>query len=622
MSTPTDWKERYKSKVKTAAEAVSVIRHGSRVFIGSGAGEPQCLVNALSARDDLDDTELVHIMTLGVAPSSTTKFDTRFRHNAFFIGANTREAVAEGRADYTPIFLSEIPRLFRTGRNVVDVALIQVSTPDAHGYCSYGVATDIAKSAAESAHLVIAEVNSTAPRVLGDCHISVRDIDTLVPCDNPILEAPQGTPDDLARNIARHIADLVEDGATIQLGIGTIPDAVLHFLQDRRDLGVHTEMFSDGIISLVESGVINNRRKTIHRGKIIASFVLGSRRLYDFIDNNPMIEFHPTEYTNDPFIVAQNDKMVCINSALEVDLTGQICADSLGTMFYSGIGGQVDFVRGASRSKGGKPIIALPSTASGDNFSRIVPTLKPGAGVVTSRGDVHYVVTEYGTAYLHGKTIRERALALIQIAHPKFRPWLLAEAKARNLVYRDQIELPVSTPVYPVELEQWVDLKDGSRAFIRPLRLTDEAAMRDLFYKLSSESIYHRFFQPLRSMPHPKVQQFMRIDYKNDMVLLAAAGKAETDPLVAVGRYSLDHHTNMAEVAFVVRDDWQNRGVGTALLRALVESAKALGIQGFTAEVLADNQPMLRVFHHADLVIESKLHEGVYSLHMLFESQS
>ena len=621
MRASANWQERYKDKVETAAAAVRRVRHGSRVFIGSGAGEPQCLVGALAARDNLDDTELVHIMTLGVAPYTEPKFDQRFRHNAFFIGANTRQAVSQGRADYTPIFLGEIPRLFRTGRIVIDVALIQVSPPDEHGYCSYGVSTDIVKSAAESARVVIAEVNSTTPRALGDCHIHVRDITALVPCDDPILEAPQGAPDDLSRAIARHIADLIEDGSTMQLGIGTIPDAVLHFLTDRRDLGVHTEMFSDGIIPLVEKGVINNRRKTIHRDKIVACFVLGSRKLYDFIDNNPMVEFHPTEYTNDPFIIAQNEKMVSINSALEVDLSGQVCADSLGTMFYSGIGGQVDFVRGASRSKGGKAIIALPSTAQGENFSRIVPTLKSGAGVVTSRGDVHYIVTEYGAAYLHGKTIRERVMALIQIAHPKFRPWLLAEAKARCLVYADQIEMPVSTPIYPLELEQWVELKDRSRVFMRPIRLTDEAAMRDMFYKLSEDSIYHRFFQAVRSMPHGKLQEFLKVDYQRDMVLVASTGKAESDPLIAIGRYNLDRRTNMAEVAFLVRDDWQNKGLGTAMLRSLVESAKANGIHGFTAEVLADNQPMLRVFHNAaKLSIESKLEDGVYSLHMLFDT--
>jgi acyl-CoA hydrolase/GNAT superfamily N-acetyltransferase len=615
---PADWRVRYAAKIETAAQAVRRVRHGQRVFVGSGAAEPQSLVEALASRDDLDDTEIVHIMTLGIAPYAAPKLDHRFRHNAFFIGENVRDAVAQGRADYTPIFLSEIPRLFSTGRVVIDVALIQISEPDEHGYCSFGVATDIVKSAAECARVVIAEVNAHAPRALGDCFIHVRDIDALVPCDAAILEAPQGEPDDLARGIAKHIADLIEDGATLQLGIGTIPDAVLHFLQDRRDLGIHTEMFSDGIMPLIEKGVITGARKTLHRGKIVASFVLGSRKLYDFIDNNPMCEFHPTEYTNDPFLIAQNDRMVSINSALEVDLTGQVCADSLGKMFYSGIGGQVDFVRGAARSRGGRPIIALPSTASSETCSRIVPVLKEGAGVVTSRGDVRYVVTEFGAAYLHGKSIRERAVSLIQIAHPKFRPWLLAEAKARRLVYADQIELRVSTPIYPAQYECRLTLKDHSEVFLRPAKLTDESRLREMFYALSPDTVYHRFFRAIKSMPHEKLQEFLRVDYEHDMVFVVSPDKGDEAPIVAIGCYNLSPQTNLAEVAFLVQDDYQNKGLGIALLKSLVRAARANGIRGFTADVLADNAAMLRVFHHAAMSIESRLEQGVYALTMTF----
>jgi acyl-CoA hydrolase/RimJ/RimL family protein N-acetyltransferase len=620
MRTPRDpdWKSRYASKLETPTQAVRRVRHGSRVFVGSGAGEPQSLVRALAARENLDDTEIVHIMTLGVAPYAEAHFDQRFRHNAFFIGTNTREAVAEGRADYTPIFLSEVPRLFRTGRIVIDVALIQVSEPDEHGYCSYGVSTDIVKSATESAKIVIAEVNSQAPRTLGDCFIHVRDIDALVACDDPILEAPQGGESQLASAIGRHIADLVEDGATLQLGIGQIPDAVLAKLGDRRDLGVHTEMFSDGLIPLIEAGVVTNARKTLHRGKIIASFVLGSRKLYDFIDNNPMVEFHPTEHTNDPFVIAQNYKMTSINSALEVDLTGQVCADSLGQLFYSGIGGQVDFVRGASRAEGGKAIIALPSTADDGSVSRIVPILKPGSGVVTSRGDVHYVVTEYGVAYLHGKTIRERALALIEIAHPKFRPWLLAEAKTRHLVYHDQVEPTFSMALYPERLERWIDLRDGGRAFIRPIRLTDEPALREAFYDLSESTVYHRWFRHLRSMPHDQIRELIRTDYARDLVLVVTPTKTDDQAIIAVAGYDLDPRTNLAEVAFVVNDEWQGRGLGTALLGALMEAAREQGIGGFTATVLADNPSMLRVFHNAGVPIESTVEDGTYSIVLRF----
>lgn len=615
------WPQRYAEKVTSAELAVGRVRHGQRVFVGSGAGEPQSLVEALSSRTDLSDTEIVHILTLGVATYAEPRFGDRFRHNAYFIGPNVRQAVAEGRADYTPIFLSEIPALFRTGRVVIDAALISVSPPDEHGYCSYGVSTDIVKAATESAHWVIAEVNAQMPRALGDCFIHVRDIDFLVPSDRPILETQHGEPDELARRIARHIANLIEDGATLQLGIGTIPDAVLPYLSEFKNLGIHTEMFSDGLIPLIEKGVVTNSEKTLHRGKIVATFVMGSRRLYDFVDNNPLIEFHPTEYVNDPFIIAQNEKMISINAAIEVDVTGQVCADSLGTLFYSGIGGQVDFTRGAARSKNGKPVIALPSTAENETVSRIVPQLKPGAGVVTSRGDVHYVVTEYGAAYLHGKTIRERALALIEIAHPKFRPWLFAEAKARHLVYADQIELPIQTPAYPDDLERWIELKDGSRAFMRPLKLTDEPLVRDLFYKLSADSIHYRFFQILKTMPHEKLQKLLTVDYGADMALVVLQDTSEGAPILAVAHYRTNRQSNFAEAAFLVRDDWQGKGIGTALMNGLVDAARRHGIAGFTAEVLLVNHGMLRVFHKCGYAVESHLQDGVYSLRIPFEKR-
>lgn len=437
-----NWQEKYKSKLTTAQAAVSKVRSGQRVFIGSGAAEPQLLVKALADRGpELADTQITHILTLGVAPYADPKLMDGFRHNALFIGPNVRDAVAEGRADFTPVFLSEVPRLFRRGKMPIDVALIQVTPPDEHGYCSYGVSIDVTKAAAESAGYVIAEVNPNMPRTLGDCFIHINAIHELVPSTESILEAPVGEIDDIAKKIGRHIADLIQDGSTLQLGIGTIPDAVLASLGGKRNLGIHSEMISDGVIDLVEKGVINGSKKNIHTGKIVASFAIGSRRLYDFIDNNPMCEFHPSEYTNDPFRIAQNDRVVAINSALQVDLTGQVCADSLGTYFYSGIGGQVDFIRGASRSNQGRPIIALPSTASDGKVSRIAAILTPGAGVVTSRGDVHYVVTEYGIADLHGKTIRERAMALIHIAHPDHRETLMEEARKRKLVYSDQVAI-------------------------------------------------------------------------------------------------------------------------------------------------------------------------------------
>jgi acetyl-CoA hydrolase len=353
------------------------------------------------------------------------------RVNALFIGPNVRKAVQEGRADYTPNLLSEFPLLFSKGILPVDVAFVHLSPPDEHGFCSYGVETGLTKTPAESAGVIIAEVNPNMPRCLGDSFIHVSRLDYVVPVEYPLLELPmtEGGLTDLHVRIAEHIAELIPHEATMQMGIGAIPDAVLQFLYDKKDLGVHTELFSDSVIDLVEAGVLTNARKTLHPGKIIAGFMLGTRRLYEWADDNPSIELHRTEYINDPFVIAQNRRQVAINSAIEVDLTGQVCADSIGPKLYSGVGGQLDFIYGAARSEGGVPIIALPSTAKGDRLSRIAPLLKHGAGVVTTRNHVHYVVTEYGVAQLYGKTIRQRAQALINVAHPKFRGELTAAAK-------------------------------------------------------------------------------------------------------------------------------------------------------------------------------------------------
>jgi len=611
-----NWQKKYHSKVSTPERAVQKVRSGQRVFIGSGAAEPQLLVKALADRgQELADTQITHILTLGVAPYADPKLKDGFRHNALFIGPNVREAVAEGRADFTPVFLSEVPRLFRRGKLPIDVALIQVSPPDEHGYCSYGVSVDVTKAAAESAFHVVAEVNPNMPRTLGDCFIHVDDIHVLVPSEMPILEAAHGEIDEIAGRIGQHIAELIQDGSTLQLGIGTIPDAVLASLGGKKNLGIHSEMISDGVVDLAEKGVINGSCKNIHAGKIVASFAIGTRRLYDFIDNNPMCEFHPSDFTNDPFRIAENDRVVAINSALQVDLTGQVCADSLGTYFYSGIGGQVDFIRGASRSDEGRPIIALPSTAADGRISRIVPSLTPGAGVVTSRGDVHYVVTEYGVADLHGKTIRERAMALIHIAHPDHREQLMEEARNRNLVYADQVAVPGTGDQDLLSYERKFDAANGSPIHMRPIRPTDEDMMRDLFYACSAETLYHRFFTKMQSMPHRKLKKFVNVDYEKNMALVSVTREDEREMIVAVGRYSVDKSSNAAEVAFIVRDDWQGQGLGVSMFHQLLEVARKRGIMNFTADVLHDNARMLHIFHKcAPTTIESTLEGGVYHL--------
>jgi acetyl-CoA hydrolase len=423
------WTDQYKQKVVTAEEAVKAVKSGDRIFLTGNCSVPKKILSALVDRaSELKDVEINQALTIGSADYVSPEMEGHIRVNTMFISHNTRQAVQEGRADFTPVLLSEFPLLFKNKVLPVNVAFVHLSPPDPHGYCSFGVEVGLSKSPAESAEIIIAEVNEQMPRTLGDTFIHVSAIDYIVPVDYELSELAMGgdNPTDTVKSIASYIAELIPDEATMQMGIGAIPDAVLKHLFDKKDLGIHTELFSDGVIDLVEAGVITNAKKTLHPGKIITGFILGTKRLYDWVHNNPLIEFLRTEYVNDPFVVSQNNRMVAVNSAIEIDLTGQICADSIGTKLYSGVGGQLDFIYGASRSKGGVPIIALPSTAK--DFSRIVTTLKQGAGVITTRNHVYYVVTEYGVAALYGKTIRERAQALINISHPQFRDELTKEA--------------------------------------------------------------------------------------------------------------------------------------------------------------------------------------------------
>lgn len=610
--------EKYRDRVRTPEEVAQIIEPGMRIFLGSGAAEPRSIIKALN--DKLmytEDTEILHILTLGLTPFDQEPFRRNVRYSALFIGPTIRDAVQQGRGDYIPIFLSEIPELFRRHRIRIDVAIISVTPPDKYGFCSYGVNVDVVKAAAESARIVIAEMNRQMPRTLGDSFIHISQIDYIVEVDTPLLELKHPRPNEIAQKIGKNVAKLVEDGATLQIGIGTIPDAVLNELRDKNDLGVHTEMFSDGVIDLIENGNITNKRKTIHKDKIIASFCMGTKRLYQFVDNNPLIEFHPIEYTNDPFIIAQNDRMVAINGAIQIDLTGQVVADSIGYYFYSGFGGQVDFIRGAARSKGGRPIIVMPSTAKGGTVSRIVSKLPPGAGVVTSRADVHYVITEYGIAYLHGKNIRDRAMQLISIAHPDFRDQLLEEAKELGYVPRDQLPLTPMGRYYPQQYERYERFGDLV-VFFRPIKPTDEPLERDFFYRLSDETIYFRFFSYLKSLPHEKLQHLVNIDYQDEMAIVGIIGPPENEEMIGIVRYNRDPADNFAEVAIVVRDDYQNRGIGTFMLKYIAQIAMERGISGFKAQVLATNKKMLRIFYKLELQIESSLEEDTYSLRIKF----
>ena len=609
--------EMYGKKLREIDDIVKLIRAGSRIFIGSGAAEPQRLIKMLIEKDRLiADHETINVIELGTTPYTEAVMSRPFKQNAFFIGPNVRDAVNEGRAEYTPIFLSELPDHIRSGRLKIDVAFIQVAPPDRYGYCSLGVSVDVVKAGAETAVLVIAEVNRQMPRTLGDCFIHLNDIDYIVESDLPLIEWSPPEPDEVAMRIGQNVSRLIGDGATIQAGIGMIPNAILSFLTDKNDLGLHTEMFSDGIIDLVESGVITNRKKTLHNGKIIATFCMGTQRLYDFVNDNPLIEFHPCDYTNDPFVIARNDRMVSINAAIQVDLTGQVCADSIGEYFYSGIGGQVDFVRGAARSKGGKPVIVIPSTAKDGTVSRIVPFLDQGAGVVTSRGDVHYIATEYGIVDLHGRNLRERALALIDIAHPDFRNDLIDYARQRNLVHMDQMPM-TSGKYYPEEFEETAVFGDVE-VFFRPIKPSDEDLERKFFYSLSDESVYYRFFNIVKAMPHEKLQPLVNIDYRHEMAIAGFTGEPGKEDMVAIGRYSIDPADNLAEIAFLVRDDWQQRGIGTFLFEKLTDIAIKRGIGGFKAEVLAQNKKMMYVFHKSRFPVRTKLEDGAYYLEIRF----
>jgi len=554
-----DLATRYPEKFAAENIIFNRIHPGNRIFIGTGCGEPQCLVRSLiefvrSHPKAFVDTELLQVWTLGVAPYSDEKFRDNFRQNSFFIGNNSRQAVNQGLADYTPVFLSQVPSLFNRKVVPVDVALIQTSLPDEHGFMSLGISVDIVKSAVENAALVIAQVNADMPRIHGDTFLNIADVDFLLPCNEPLLEFSASVSDDIAEKIGKYVARIVQDGDTIQVGYGSIPNAILSHLKDKKHLGVHTELLTDGIVDLMKAGVIDNSRKDLNRGKTVAAFCMGHRETYRYLHDNPAIEFRQVNYTNNPTVMARQRNMTAINSALEIDLTGQATAESIGEIFYSGIGGQADFMRGAILSPGGKTILAIQSTAEFGTVSRIVPFLKEGAGVTLGRGDIHYVITEYGIAYLHGKNVRERAMDLIAIAHPKFRAGLIDEAKRRSLIYKDQAYVTGGGGDYPEFLEAHRTTKAGFPLFLRPVRINDEPLLKDFFYHLSTDCMYSRFISTRTDMPHERLQKFVAINYNREVVILATIKREENEEVIGMGQYIIDEKSHTAEVAFVVLD--------------------------------------------------------------------
>ncbi len=621
------WKKSYPQKFTFEAEIFSHIHRGDTIFIGSACAEPQHLVHSLikfvqSHPKAFFDAEVLHIRSLGVAPYTSEKFRQNFRHNSFFIGDSTRNAVNEGFADYTPVFLSQVPELFSRGLARVDVCLIQTSPPDEHGYMSLGVSVDIVKAATEAASIVVAQVNSHMPRVHGDTFIHMEDVDFIIVYNEPLLEYSPGADTEIAQKIGTYVARLVEDGDTIQVGYGSIPNAIMANLSGKKNLGVHTELLSDGLVELMKKGVVDNSRKTIDRGKTVATFCMGRKETYEYIHDNPVIEFKTIDYTNNPVIIARHDNMVAINSALEIDLSGQASAESIGKVFYSGIGGQADFMRGAVMARNGKTILAVQSTAAADTVSRIVPYLKEGAGTTLIRGDIHYVVSEYGIAYLHGKNIRERAMELIAIAHPRFRPRLIEEAKQAGWIYRDQAFIPGERGMYPEGLETYRTTRTGLDILFRPVKISDEPLLKDFFYSLSDNSMYRRFISYRKDMPHERLQEFVVIDFTKEMVILAVVEKEDREIVAGLGQYGIDEITHTAEAAFAVRDGFQNQGIATELLSYLTYLARRRGLLGFTAEVLVENKPMLRVFEKGGFDIRKKASAGVYELEMAFRESA
>ncbi len=616
------WNDIYNSKLMSASAAVKLIKSGARIFLGSGCAQPMSIIDEMvNGQNDIMDAELYTLFPLGDAPYTDEKFSKKFRVCSFFLSPSIQDAVNQGRGDYLPVSLSEIPNLFKSGRIPLHAVVIQTSAPDKNGNLSLGISVDVVKAAVENSLVVIAEVNKSMPRTMGDSFIPVEMVDAIVESDKPILEYRLDEGCDICDAIAKNIATLVDNGTTLELGIGNVPHSVLKFLTDKKDLGIHTEVISDSIIPLIENGVINGRRKGLNKGKVVASMAVGSRKLYDYINDNSVFEFRPSEYVNDPFVISQNFKMTSINTAVEVDMTGQVCSDSKGYSFISGVGGLVDFARGTAKAKGGKSIIALQSTSDNGKKSNIVAHLAEGAGAVLPRSSVDYVVTEYGIASLSGKNIRERVVALAEIAHPDFRNEILKAAKQHNYVYQYQKEMPAGGLKYPVEYETTRTLSDGTKLIFRPIRPSDDKSLRDMFYALSEQSIAFRFFEPFKAFPHKFIQDFTTIDFSKDMAIAAIIKDLGGEQIVGVAHYYKNESTNKADISFVVRDDWQAKGIGTLLLEILTDIARKRGLVGFEGKVLEKNQLMLSLFYNSGYKITTKKLDDSYMISFNFNKE-
>jgi len=599
-------------KVVSAEEAVSNIRNGSRVFIGTGCGEPQHLIDAMVGHRRLQDIMVYQMLSYTLARYvDDPTFLNRFSLKLFFISVSMRKAAFEGKLDYIPAYLSQIPRLFASHRIGLDVAMIQVSPPDRFGYCSLGVSVDITRSGMENAEMVIAQVNNRMPRTWGDSFVHVDDIHYLVVNEEPLVERPfDDKEDEVVRRIGHYVSQLVDDGSTLQVGFGRVPNAILRYLGNKNDLGLHTQVITDGFLPLFETKVITNKKKTLLPGRALASLCMGSHELYRYVDNNPNFYFRSSEFVNDPTVIARNDRLVSISSALEVDLTGQVCSDSMGYLVYSGIGDQVDFIRGSAMSKGGFSIVALPSTAQNGTTSRIVSHLSEGAGVATTRGDVNFIVTEYGIAELKGKGIYQRVMELAQIAHPKFREQLIEAAKEHHYIFADQLPPSREDLLFLEGYKSVLKLRNGKSIEFRPLLPSDEFAYRNFFYSLQEKTIYLRFFHSKRLFPREVLQRhWSHIDYRKNTSIIGLAQRGGHKEIVAIGSYAMESEQR-AEVAFVVREDCQGQGIASYLIEVLERIARENGYTSFSANVLSENTAMLHVFKKRYPHMKNTVYDG------------
>jgi acyl-CoA hydrolase/RimJ/RimL family protein N-acetyltransferase len=606
----------WRARAVTPEHAVRDIRHGDRVFVGSACATPRTLLRALeSLASPPAGVQLVHFLTDGAVVERDGRVDSAFRHCAFYLGRDMLRLGPAHGVDYVPISLAEVPRLLESHRLTFDVALVQVSPPDAAGMCSLGVSVDIGRAAVLAARRVIAEINPAMPRTGPQSEVPFDRFDEVVAVDDPIIEYVHEPLGPIAERIARYAARIIRDGATLQIGLGRVPNEMLRFLGERRDLGIHSDVITEPVVDLVERGIVTGARKSLHPGQIVASMAMGTRRLYDFIDGNPKVAFFPIEYVCDRAVIAANHAMVSVTQAFAIDVTGQVCSDTRDGALYGGVATQPDFHRGAIRSPGGKAIVCLASIAP-DGSSAIRPALRPEEAVAIPRAEVHYVVTEYGTAYLFGHSLAQRAVALIEIAHPEYRDALLADAVERGLVPRSQAL--GSRRAYPVEEVREAELRDGRRVTIRPTRTDDAAALQDLFFRLRPEDVRTRFFRQLRSLTDEMAQHLCGVGYEQEMAFAAVEGDAESERIVGSSSYFLDPRTGLADVAYMVDPEWQGIGLGTILQARSIEYARARGLRGFTADVLADNAAMLAVFRRSGCRVTSHLSDGVVELQLLF----